>query len=197
MDWMYREHGENEESLRDKKNDYFQHSSIIQDNTFDMGSPSDEKKSTLQTSSEMDAEYSEETSVLGPALSSVHKQISSEMEAEYSEEPSVLGPSLSSVPNFIAEPGSMRPSNEGDVSEFRSDSSDMFFEETDALDKPQSVDVGIPVAKEECNCTSNKDEIIKKLKEEVSFQFLHFSFKICFSWTSLASFPFKRNGEEC
>lgn len=168
MDWMYKEHGENEESLPDEKNHYFQHSSIIQDDTFDMGSPSDEKKSTFQTSSETDAEHSEETSVLGPAVSSVHKQISSEMEEEYSKESSVLGPPLSSVLNFIAEPDSMRPSNEGDVSQFLSDSNDLCFEKTCTFDNPRSVDVGIPVAKEESNGTSNKDEVIKKLKEEVS-----------------------------
>lgn len=144
MDWMYKEHGENEESLPDKKNDHFQHSSINQDDTFGMGSPSDQKNSTQQTSSEMEAEYSEESSVLGPALSSVHK--------------------------FIAEPNPSRPSNEGDVS----DSSDMFFEKTVALDRPESMNVGLPVAKEECNDTSNKDEVITKLKEEVSFKFLLF-----------------------
>ncbi|XP_027353699.1 phospholipase SGR2 isoform X2 [Abrus precatorius] len=141
MDWMYKQHSENEESLPDKKNDFFQNSPINQDNTFDMVNPSDEKKHTQQTCSEMEAENIGESSVLGPALSSVH--------------------------DFTAEPNSLEPCNKGDVSEFHSDSSDMFFEKMDAFDKPESMNVGLQVDKEECKNTSYKDEVIKKLREEI------------------------------
>ncbi|KAG4388775.1 hypothetical protein AAZX31_09G214700 [Glycine max] len=142
MDWVYKEHGENEESLSDKKDHYVQNSPINQDDTFSMVSPSEEKKSTQETCSEMEAEYSEESSVLGHALSSVNE--------------------------FTAEPISLEPSNKGDVSEFLADSGDTFFEKMGgALDMPQSMNVELPMDKEECKVTSNEDEVIKKLREEI------------------------------
>lgn len=141
MDWMYREHSEDEEPVPDEKNNNFQHSSVNQDDTLSGRISSDEKKSTQQTSSEMEAEFSEESSILCPASSSGH--------------------------NFIEEPNSVSPSNERDVSDCISDSSDTFFEKTDASDKLESVDLGLPVPKEKCNGTNNKDEEIKKLREEI------------------------------
>jgi len=168
---MYREHSEDEELVPDMKNNYFQHSSVNQDDTLSVKIPSDEKKTTQQTSSEMEAEFSEESSILCPTSSSGH--------------------------NFIAEPNSVSPSNERDVTDCISDSSDTFFEKTDASDKLESVNLGLPVPKEKCNGTNNKDEEIKKLREEVSFRFLHFFFFFGFSWTSLASFPYPREGEAC
>lgn len=145
MDWMYREHSEDEEPVPDEKNNNFQHSSVNQDDTLSGRISSDEKKSTQQTS-EMEAEFSEESSTFCPASSSGH--------------------------NFIEEPNSVSPSNERDVSDCISDSSDTFFEKTDASDKLESVDLGLPVPKEKCNGTNNKDEEIKKLREEVGFRFL-------------------------
>ncbi|XP_057457051.1 phospholipase SGR2 isoform X2 [Lotus japonicus] len=140
-EWMYKEHGENIESVPNKRNNCIQHSSINQDDTFAMVIPSDEKKSTQQTSSEMVAEYSEESSVSGPALSSVHK--------------------------FTAEPNSVRPSNEGDVSESLPDTSDVLFKKVDALDMPERMNVELPGGSEEFKDISNKDEVINKLKEEI------------------------------
>lgn len=150
MDWMYKEHGEDEEPVPDEKSNYFKHSSINQDDTLSVKSLSGEKKSMQQTSSEM--------------------------EAEFSEEPSVLCPTLSSGYNFIAEHNSVNPSNQGDIFECISDSNDTFFEKTGALDKLESMNLGLPVAKEKCDGTNNKDEEIKKLREEVGFQFLLFLF---------------------
>jgi hypothetical protein len=121
--------------------------------------PSDEKKSTQQTSSEIEAELSEESSVLCPTLSSGH--------------------------DFTAEPNSTSPSSVRDIFEI-SDSSNTFFEKTGASDKLESVNLGLPVAKEDCNGTNNKDEVIKKLQEEVGFQFLLF-----FPFLFLPSFPFQ------
>ena len=175
---MYREHSEDEELVPDMKNNYFQHSSVNQDvtlsvkipsdenqdHTLSVKIPSDEKKSTHQTSSEMEAEFSEESSILCPTSSSGH--------------------------NFIAEPNPLSPSNEQDVSDRISDSSDSFFEKTDASDKLESVNLGLPVPKEKCNGTINKDEEIKKLREEVGFRFLlFFIFYFGFSWTSLVREP--------
>ncbi|XP_020214239.1 phospholipase SGR2 isoform X1 [Cajanus cajan] len=141
MNWMYKEHDENGESLPDKESHHVRNSPINQDYTFSMVSPCEENKSTQQTTSEM--------------------------EAEYSEEPSVLGPALSSLEGFTAEPNSLELSNKGDVSELRSDSSDTCFEKMGVLDKPESVDVGLTVDKDESEVTSNKDEVIKKLREEI------------------------------
>ncbi|KAK7341042.1 hypothetical protein VNO80_23966 [Phaseolus coccineus] len=141
MEWMYKEHDQNEKSLSEKEYNYVQNSPINQDDTFGMVSPSEEKKSTQHTSPEMEAEYCEESSVLGPELSSVHE--------------------------FSAEPSSLEPSNKGDVSEFLSDSSDAHYEKMGALDKPESMNVGLPVDKEECKVTRNKDEVINKLREEI------------------------------
>ncbi|WJX43509.1 Phospholipase sgr2, variant 2 [Trifolium repens] len=140
MEWMYKEHSEDEEPVPVKKSNNFQHSSINQDDTLSVKNPSDEKKSTQQTSSEIEAELSEESSVLCPTLSSGH--------------------------DFTAEPNSTSPSSVRDIFEI-SDSSNTFFEKTGALDKPESVNLGLPVAKEECNGTNNKDEVIKKLREEI------------------------------
>ena len=170
MDWMYKEHAKNEESLPDEQNHCFQHSSINHDDTLSRVNPSNEKNSMQQIPSKVEAEYSEESSVLGPALSSEH---------------------------ITAEPDALKPSNEGDVSEFLSYSSDMPFEKVGALDKPESMNVGLPVkryAEEECKGTDNKDEVIKKLREEVSFQVLLFSsFLIfCFPCPFLVSFPLPR-----
>lgn len=151
MDWMYKGHALNEESPPDEKNHDFWSSSINQDDTSGMTSPSNEKKSMQHTPSEMEAEYPDESSVMGPALSSVHK--------------------------FSAEPSSLKPSNAGDASEFLSDSNDMLFEKMGASDKPENMNVGLPVessAKEEYEGASNKDEVIKMLREEVSFQVLLF-----------------------
>lgn len=169
MDWMYKEHGEDGEPVPNEKSNYFKHSSINQDDTLGVKSLSGEKKSTQQSSSEMEAEFSEESSVLCPTLSSGH--------------------------NFIAEHNSVNPSNQGDIFECISDSSDTFFEKMGALDKLESMNLGLPVDKEKCNGTSNKDEEIKKLREEVGFQFFTFFssfFFFSFSWTSLPSFPFQR-----
>jgi hypothetical protein len=157
MEWMYKEHSEDEEPVPEKKSNNFQHSSINQDDTLSVKNPSDEKKSTQPTSSEIEAELSEESSVLCPTLPSGH--------------------------NFTAEPNSTSPSSVRDIFEI-SDSSNTFFEKTGALDKPESVNLGLPVAKEECNGTNNKDEVIKKLREEVGFQFLLF-------FLFLPSFPFQ------
>ncbi|CAJ2655320.1 unnamed protein product [Trifolium pratense] len=140
MEWMYKEHSEDEEPVPEKKSNNFQHSSINQDDTSSVKNPSDEKKITQQTYSEIEAELSEESSVLCPMLSSGH--------------------------NFITEPNSMSPSNVRDIFEI-SDSSNTFFEKTGALDKLENVNLGLPVAKEECNGTNNKDEVIKKLREEI------------------------------
>jgi len=148
---MYKEHDQNKKSLPDKEYNYEQNSPINQDDTFSMVSPSEEKKSTQHTSPEMEAEYCEDSSVLGPELSSVHE--------------------------FSAEPSSPEPSNKGDVSEFLSDSSDAHYEKMGALDKPEIMNVGLPVDKEECKVITNKDEVINKLREEVSFQFYFSIFK--------------------
>ncbi|XP_061362840.1 phospholipase SGR2 [Gastrolobium bilobum] len=156
MDWMYKEHAENEESLPDKKNHNFQHSSIDQDDTFGMVSPSDVKKST-QPTSEMEAD------TLGMVSPSDEKKSTQQTSSE-------LNPVLSSVHKFTAGSNSLKPSNEGDVSEFLSDSSDILFEKMGALDKRENMNVGLPMeplANEECECTSNKDEVISKLREEI------------------------------
>ncbi|CAI8600501.1 unnamed protein product [Vicia faba] len=142
MDWMYKEHGEDGEPVPNEKSNYFKHSSINQDDTLSVKSLSGEKKSTQQTSSEMEAEFSEESSVLCPTSSSGH--------------------------NFIAEHNSVNPSNQRDIFECVSDTSDTFFEKMGALDKLESMNLGLPVDKEKCNGTNNKDEEIKKLREEIA-----------------------------
>ncbi|KAK8463648.1 hypothetical protein PHAVU_011G002700 [Phaseolus vulgaris] len=141
MEWMYKEHDQNKKSLPEEEYNYVQNSPINQDDTFSMVSPSEENKSAQHTSPKMEAEYCEESSVIGPELSSVHE--------------------------FSAEPSSLEPSNKGDVSEFLSDSNDADYEKMGALDKPESMNVGLPVDKEECKVTRNKDEVINKLREEI------------------------------
>ncbi|XP_027910263.1 phospholipase SGR2 isoform X2 [Vigna unguiculata] len=141
MEWMYKEHDQNENSLPDKEYNHVQNSLINQDDTFSMVSPSEENKGTQHTSPDMEAEYCEKSSVLGPELSSLHE--------------------------FSAEPSSVEPSNKGDVSEFLSDSSYTHVDKMGALDEPESMNVGFPVDKEECTVTRNKDEVINKLREEI------------------------------
>ncbi|OIV93581.1 hypothetical protein TanjilG_04813 [Lupinus angustifolius] len=142
MHWMYEEHSIHEESLPDEKNHDFQYSSNNQDDTSGMVSPSNEKI-TQQSPSEAEAEYSDESSVLGPAISSVHSS--------------------------TAEPNSVKLSNTGDVSELLSDSNDMLFEKMGVLAKPESMNIGLPVERsaEEDEGSSNKDEVIKTLREEI------------------------------
>ncbi|KAK7263811.1 hypothetical protein RJT34_31408 [Clitoria ternatea] len=213
MDWMYKEHNEKKESLPVKKNHHFENSPINQDDTLDVVNSFDEKKNIKQSCSEMEVEYSEESSFLGAASSSVQEftdekksmqqslpvkkdhyfenspinqddtldtvnpsdekksiqKTCSEMEAEYSEESSVLDPALSSLQEFTDVPNSLEPSNKGDVSDILTDSSYLFSEKMSALDKPESMNVGLPVDKEECKGTSDEDEneVIKKLREEI------------------------------
>ncbi|CAL0313270.1 unnamed protein product [Lupinus luteus] len=142
MHWMYEEHSIHEGSFLDEKNHDFQYSSNNQDDTSGVVSPSNEQI-TQQTPSGMEAEYSDESSVLGPAISSVH--------------------------NNTAEPNSVKLSNKGDVSELLCDSNDMLFEKMGVLDKPESTNIGLPVERsaEEDEGTSNKDEVIKMLREEI------------------------------
>ncbi|KAF1873815.1 hypothetical protein Lal_00029521 [Lupinus albus] len=142
MHWMYEDHSVHGEPHPDEKNHDFQYSSNNQNDTSDMVSPSNEKI-TQQTPLETEAEYSDESSVLGPAISSVH--------------------------NSTAEPNFVKLSNEGDVSELCSDSNDMLFEKVGALDKPESMNIGLPVERsdEEDEGTSNKDEVIKTLRQEI------------------------------
>ncbi|XP_052733810.1 phospholipase SGR2 isoform X4 [Vigna angularis] len=114
---------------------------INPDDTFSMVSPSEENKGTQHTSPDMEEEYCEESSVLGPELSSVHE--------------------------FSAEPSFVEPNNKGDVSEFLSDSSYTNVEKKGALDEPESMNVGLPADKDECKVARNKDEVINKLREEI------------------------------
>ncbi|KAL2329392.1 hypothetical protein Fmac_022819 [Flemingia macrophylla] len=138
MNWMYKQHDKSEGTVPDMESQHVQNSPINQDDTFCMVSPSEKNKNTQQTNSEL--------------------------EAEYSEEPSVLGPALSSAEGFTAKPNSLEPNNKGYVSNFSSDSSDPCFEKMGVLDKPESMDVGMRV--NESKVTSNDDEVLKKLTEE-------------------------------
>ncbi|XP_014493841.1 phospholipase SGR2 isoform X2 [Vigna radiata var. radiata] len=141
MEWMYKEHDQNEKSLPNKEYNNVQNSLINPDDTFSMVSPSEENKGTQHTSPDMEAEYCEESSVLGPELSSVRE--------------------------FSAEPSFVEPNNKGDVSEFLSDSSYTNVEKMDALDEPESMNVGLPADTDECKVARNKDEVINKLREEI------------------------------
>ncbi|MED6167907.1 hypothetical protein PIB30_007222 [Stylosanthes scabra] len=143
MDWMFKEHAKNVESLPDEQDSHFPHSSINKDDTLSTLNPSNEKNSMQQIISEVEAENSEESLVSGPASSSEH---------------------------ITAETDAPKPSNEGDVSELLSYSSDMPSETFNELDKSEITNVGPSakrLSKEECQGTENKDEVIKKLMEEI------------------------------
>ncbi|KAL1324861.1 hypothetical protein AAHE18_13G120900 [Arachis hypogaea] len=143
MDWMFKEHAKNGESLPDEQDSHFHHSSINKDDTLNTVNPSNEKNSMQQIIPEVEKENSEESLVSVPASSSEH---------------------------ITAETDAPKPSNEGDVSEFLSYSSDMPSETFNGLDKSESANVGLlakRLSEEECQGTENKDEVIKKLMKEI------------------------------
>ncbi|KAL1362646.1 hypothetical protein HN51_010871 [Arachis hypogaea] len=143
MDWMFKEHAKNGESLPDEQDSHFLHSSINKDDTLNTVNPSNEKNSMQQIIPEVEKENSEESLVSVPASSSEH---------------------------ITAETDAPKPSNKGDVSEFLSYSSDMPSETFNGLDKSESANVGLlakRLSEEECQGTENKDEVIKKLMKEI------------------------------
>ncbi|KAF7836388.1 phospholipase SGR2 isoform X1 [Senna tora] len=148
MDWMYKEHDNNEKPLPDVKDHCSGcYSSTIQKDTLGMESQSNEKMTSKETPLELEAEYSGDSSVIGPALLSVDK-----LTSEYN---------------------SQKPDHEGDGHEFLSDFNSSPCEKSDALYEPENMDSVLPsddlerLTKDEHEDTINKDEVIKMLKEEV------------------------------
>lgn len=97
-----------------------------------------------------------------------------ELDAQYSGDSSLLCPTLPIVHNYTMEHNSQEPEHEGDVHDFLSDLSNAPNEKTDALSKLENMNAGLPadglerLTKDEHENMTNRDEVIRMLREEVN-----------------------------
>ncbi|KAK4256407.1 hypothetical protein QN277_009277 [Acacia crassicarpa] len=101
------------------------------------------------------------------------KQTPLELDAQYSGDSSLLYPALPIVHNYTKGHNSQEPEHERDVHDFLSDLSNAPNEKTDALSKLENMNAGLPadglerLTKNEHENMSNRDEVIRMLREEV------------------------------
>ncbi|XP_054812172.1 phospholipase SGR2 isoform X2 [Prosopis cineraria] len=149
MDSMHKEHYKHENPLLTVKDHCSGiYSSSLQNDTLSMASLSNETMTAKPGPSELGAENTGDSLLLCPALPSVHK--------------------------YALEHNSQKPEHERDVHDFLSDFSKAPHEKNDAIFKPGNMNARIPadglerLTTDEHENTSNKDEVIRMLREEVA-----------------------------
>ncbi|XP_028779744.1 phospholipase SGR2, partial [Neltuma alba] len=149
IDSMYKEHYEHENPLLTVKDHRSgSYSSSLQNDMMSIASLSDEKMTANQTPLEMEAQYSGDSSLLCPTLPIVHK--------------------------YAMEHDTQKPEHESDVHDFLADLGNAPHEKTEALLKTENMKARIPadglerLNEEEHENISNKDEVIRMLREEVN-----------------------------
>ncbi|KAJ7961435.1 Phospholipase SGR2 [Quillaja saponaria] len=157
MDWMYKEHAEpvvlhsgsnNHSSMSNRLSNREDINYSVIDDTVSMVSPSSNKVSVQPTLLFQRGECSLDS-------------------------PTVLDPAISNMPTVVVEADPEKQSSVGDVCEDLCDTNDIISQRRDVLDESVNMNFNVPVdglgeiTEKFCEDTSNKDKVIKMLREEI------------------------------